>query len=106
MSSLSDPSAAPTAAPSAPAAHPILTTVAAEIVRNMTPPSLLPDNDTSPTTEIPFTPLNPPVNKCNYYVKQNQTVVFDFSNQVEQKCSPPPHTHTMLHSSSYMPTYE
>ncbi len=59
----------------------LATAAVAEVLRNLTTtPAPRPLLNT--TTTSPLDPLDPPLNKCNYYVKQNQTVVFEFSNQV------------------------
>ncbi len=66
----------------------LATTAVAEVLRNLstaaaTPPTTTPaPRPLHNTTTSPLDPLDPPLNKCNYYVKQNQTVVFEFSNQV------------------------
>ena len=65
----------------------LATAAAAEVLRNLSTAATPPTTTPAPhpfhnTTTSPLDPLDPPLNKCNYYVKQNQTVVFEFSNQV------------------------
>ena len=36
------------------------------------------------TTSGPLYPIDPPLDKCNYFVNQNKTIVFHFSNQVHK----------------------
>ena len=63
---------------------PNLTTAALDILMSTVAPDL--DNETTTETlETTVRPadINPPIRKCNYFVigHNNQTVVFDFSNQ-------------------------
>ena len=56
---------------------PNLTTAALDLLRS----TFAPDLDNEPN--IPPADIIPPIRKCNYFVigHNNQTVVFDFSNQ-------------------------
>ena len=58
------------------------TTLAA--VASTTPSPYSPLPPPSNVTESPLYPIDPPLDKCNYFVSQNKTIVFNFSNQVSR----------------------